>query len=113
MRYYSEKAMKDLRSGFEGKVLRWPQVNTRKMFGCPSYQANGTLFAFFVTDGVVITQLGRAEREVLPLQSHATTFQTGKKVVQSWVRLFIEKKRDLDRIMPFVRKSYEPALRKA
>ncbi len=111
MRYYSEKAMKGLRSGFEEKVLRWPQVSTKKMFGRPSYQANGTLVAFLVTDGVVITRLGRAEREALYLQSHATTFQAGKKVIQTWVRLFIEKKRDLDRIMPFVRKSYESALR--
>ena len=44
---YSEYARAYLRRAFEGHVLEWPQVTTKKMFGCPCYQAKGKLFAFF------------------------------------------------------------------
>jgi TfoX/Sxy family transcriptional regulator of competence genes len=113
MKYYSEETGKLLRLGFEEKVLRWPQVSTKKMFGCPSYQANGKLFAFLVTNGVVITQLGQADRERIGRQCQSSIFKGGKRVVQNWLRLPIEHTRDLGRIMPFVRRSYESALRKA
>ncbi len=102
-----------MRLGFEEKVLRWPQVSTKKMFGCPCYRANSKLFAFLVTNGVVITQLSRADRERIARQRQAAIFQGGKRIVQDWLRLPIENRRDLGRIMPFVRKSYAFALRKA
>ena len=113
MKYYSEEDTKDLRLAFEEKVLCWPQVSTKKMFGCPCYQSNGKLFTFLVTNGIVITQLAQADRETLSRQHQTTFFQAGKNFVQRWVRLSIKNKGDLDRIMPFVRKSYESALRKA
>jgi len=55
MKYYSEEDMKDLRRVFEKEVLSWPEVSTKRMFGCPCYQADKRLFAFLVTDGLVIT----------------------------------------------------------
>ena len=113
MKYYSEEDTKDLRLAFEDKVLRWPQVSTKKMFGCPCYRANGKLFAFLVTKGVVITQLTQSEREALSRQHQTTFFQAGKKIVKNWVRVQVKNKRDLDKIMFFVRKSYESAFRKA
>ncbi len=111
MKYYSEEVTKPLRLGFEEKVLRWPQVSTRMMFGCPSYQANGKLFAFLVTNGIVITQLAQADRDRISRQYNITSFKAGKRTVRNWVRLSIESKLDLIRIMPFVRKSYQSALR--
>ena len=113
MKYYSEETTKLLRLGFEEKVLRWPQVSTKKMFGCPCYRANGKLFAFLVTKGVVITQLRQADRERIARQRQSAIFQGGKRIVQNWLRLPIENTRDLGRIMLFVRRSYESALRKA
>jgi hypothetical protein len=65
MKYYSEEATEPLRLRFEEKVLRWPKVSASKMFGCPSYQADGKLFAFLVTNGIVITQLTQTERACL------------------------------------------------
>lgn len=112
MKYYSQEETKELRSWLEEKVLRWPQVNRRKMFGCPCYQVNGKLFAFLVTSGIVITQLDRTDREALSDQHEITAFQAGKKVVQSWARLSIKNKEQFNQIVPFVRKSYESALRK-
>ena len=113
MKYYSEEDMENLRIRFEAKVLFWPQVSTKKMFGCPSYQVNGRLFAFLVTNGVVITQLVLANRETLSRQHSTTCFQAGKKTVRHWLQVSIKHQRDLDRLMPFVRKSYESALQKA
>jgi hypothetical protein len=113
MKYYLEKDTKNLRLAFEQKVLHWPQVGTKKMFGCPCYRVNGKLFAFLVTNGIVITQLDEADREVLSRQHQTTAFQAGKKTVRNWARLSIKNKRDLNRVMPFVRKSYESAWRKA
>ncbi len=110
MRYYSEEATKDLRAEFEEEVLRWPQVTEKRMFGCPCYQANGKLFAFLVTNGVVITQPGPSDKEALSRRFHAGPFREGRRVVRGWLRLSVENKRDLGRIMPFVSKSYQEAL---
>ncbi len=112
MKYYSEEDMKHLRLVLEEQVLSWKHVKTKKMFGCPCYQANDKLFVFLVTNGIVITQLDKEDREILSRQHPTTPFKAGKKTVQSWVRLSIKNKRDLDQIMPFVRKSYERALQK-
>ncbi len=112
MKYYSEEDMKNLRLAFEEKVLRWPQVSTKKMFGCPCYKANGKLFAFLVTEGIVIIQLEQADKETLSREHKTTFFQAGKKIVQDCVSVSIKNKEDLDRILPFVRKSYESAFQK-
>jgi len=113
MKYYSEEDMKDLRLGFDEKVLQWQQVSTKKMFGCPCYKANGKLFAFLVTNGIVITKLAQADRETISSQRQPTAFQAGKKIVQKWVRIPVKNKRDMGQIMLFVRKSYESALQEA
>ena len=112
MRYYREPATKKLRIAFEGEVLNWPEVSTKKMFGCPCYQARGKLFAFLVTSGIVITQLAGTDREALSKRYPTSAFRAGKKTVPRWVRLSLKKSRDLDGLIPFVRKSYEAARRR-
>ncbi len=112
MKYYSEEASKAFRVKFEEEVLGWPQVSAKKMFGCPCYQANGKLFAFLVTNGVVITRLDQKDRETLSRQHQTTPFRGGRRVVQNWHRLSIENKNGLNAVMSFVRKSYQSALRR-
>ena len=112
MRYYREAATKKLRTAFEGEVLNWPEVSTKKMFGCPCYQARGKLFAFLVTNGIVITQLVGTNREALSKRYPTSAFRAGKKTVPQWVRLSMESAKDLNRLIPFVRKSYESARRR-
>ncbi len=102
--------MKDLRLAFEEEVLKWDQIDTKKMFGCPCYQANGKLFVFLVTKGIVITKLDTEEKEILSQQFSTTSFKASKKTVQNWARIPFNSKKDLDLIMPFVRKSYDRAL---
>ncbi|WP_287582812.1 TfoX/Sxy family protein [Candidatus Borrarchaeum sp.] len=110
MKYYSEDEMKDLRLAFEEKVLKWKQIDIKKMFGCPCYQSNGKLFVFLVTKGIVITKLDKKEKEILSQQFSTTPFKAGKKTVHNWARIPINRKKDLDQIMPFVRKSYDRAI---
>ena len=110
MKYYTEEDTLDLRLALEKRVLKWPKVTTKKMFGCPCYQVMGKLFAFLVTKGIVITQLDETDILKLSQKYNATFFQSGKKIVKKWIKLSIESK-DLDWIMPYVRKSYETALR--
>ena len=110
MKYYSEEETRDLRLAFEGQVLSWPKVTKKKMFGCPSYKSDEKLFAFLVTNGVVITKLDKNDREAISSIYPTTPFQAEKRIVQNWVKIPIENKSDIDKIIPFVKKSYNNAV---
>lgn len=110
MKYYSEEETKELRLAVEKEVLNWAHVSTKKMFGCPCYQAKGKLFVFLVTNGIVITQLQPSDREELSSKYQTSYFQAGKKTVKNWVRLSITNLKELDEAMRFIRKSYEETL---
>ena len=112
MKYYSEEETKELRVAVENEVLKWDHITTKKMFGCPCYQAKGKLFAFLVTNGVVLTQLQSSVREELSKKFQTSYFQAGRKTVKNWIRLSIKNLEQLESLMPFVRKSYEEALLK-
>lgn len=104
--------MKNVRLRLEEKVLGWPSVSRKKMFGCPCYQANGKLFAFWVTNGLIITQLELSDKEKLSKKFRVSPFTTGNRVVQKWTKVQIGSVRDLDQVVPFVRKSYQSAVKK-
>lgn len=113
MKYYSEEKMGNLRLSFEEKILALPRVRTKKMFGCPCYQANGNLFAFLITNGVVITQLEEKDCGKFSREGNGRFFRAGKKTIRNWLRFSVENTGDVKRIMRLVRKSYGIALRKA
>lgn len=112
MKYYSEEETKDLRLALEDEVLSWPHVGTSKMFGCPCYRARGTLFAFLFMDSLVVTSLGEKDREKISRQRKTMPFEAANRKIKSWVRIPIQNNRELDKLMPFVRKSYRSALKK-
>ncbi len=113
MKYYSEDETKELRLALEGEVLSWPHVGTKKMYGCPCYLAQGKLFAFLVTKGLVITCLTENEREKVSRQYQTSPFNAGRIKIQGWVSIPIKDKRALVKLMPFAKKSYKAALEKA
>ncbi len=113
MRYYTEAADVELRERFEAEVLSWPKVSKRAMFGCPSYQAAGRLFAFLVDAGVVITHLRKADRETLSKRCEVKSFQAGERTIERWGQVTVENERDLRYVLPYVRRSYEEALDRA
>ena len=63
VKYFNKNNGDALKSAFDEVVLDWPDVTATTMFGCPSYQAEGTLFAVLVTDGVALTRLPSDHRE--------------------------------------------------
>lgn len=110
MIYYTEPEGQKLRDAFEERVLQWPKVATRRMYGCPAYLADGKLFAFLVTDGVVITQIRKRDREAIAEAYETKPFEAGEREITRWLQVTIDDLSRLDRIVLLVRKSYETVL---
>lgn len=106
MQYYNEETMRDLRLRIEKEVLSWPDVTARKMYGCPCYKNKRKLFAFLVTDGVVLTKLSEQDKINLSKEFSVKPFQAGKRTMNRWPRISIDATTDLERIIPYIRKSY-------
>jgi TfoX/Sxy family transcriptional regulator of competence genes len=111
MIYYTESEAKALREAFESQVLAWPRVTTRRMFGCPAYLVDGKLFAFLVTDGIVITQMRKRDREELGTHFVLQPFKAGEREIERWIQVTLDDLKRLERVMTLVRKSYETVLR--
>ena len=109
MKWYIEEETKELREAFEKEILKLPQVDYKKMFGCPCYLANGKMFAGMVTKGIVITKLTSLETEELKKLREIKPFVAGDKIIRSWVTVEIDPK-DIKEIMPYVKKSYNRAI---
>jgi hypothetical protein len=110
LKWYIEEQTKDLRKAFEKEVLEWTKVDCKKMFGCPCYLANGSMFAGLVTKGIVITKLTTGEKQQLSKFKEVGPFVAGEKVIKSWVQLKLEPN-ELPDVLPFVKKSYERAFK--
>jgi TfoX/Sxy family transcriptional regulator of competence genes len=111
MAYYTESEGQALRELFEARVLQWPMVTTRRMFGCPAYLVDGKLFAFLVSQGVVITQIRIRDREALAGVVETEPFKAGEREIERWLQVTLED--DLahfDRVMTMVKKSYDTVL---
>lgn len=100
-----------LRKLFEEQVLHWPEVTTRRMFGCPAYLADGKLFAFLVTNGIVITQVRKHDREALVGIYETGVFKAGEREIERWLQVNIGDEFDrFSRVLALVRKSYDAVL---
>ena len=116
LKWYIEEDTKELREAFEKEILKWPQVDYKRMFGCPCYLVNGKMFAGLVTKGLIITKLSDSEKEELTRIKEVKPFVAGGKTIRSWVHIDLEPNElnrsiDLKDIIPFVRKSYNRAIR--
>ncbi len=110
MKYYLEEEMRELRSGFENRVLSWPNVTQKKTFGCPSYQASGKTFAILVTKGVLITQMDQAIRDTSSDEHNEGELHTKKRNIEHWVRVPMKDEADMENIMSIVKRSSEIVL---
>ena len=110
MKWYVEEETKELRESFEAEVLGWPQVDMKKMFGCPCYLANGTMFAGLVTKGIVLTKLNEEEKIELGQIFKTKPFVAGERVIKSWIHVTLEAI-ELSDVVAFIKKSYDRALK--
>lgn len=109
MTYFDGEEAGDLKAAFDEAVLDWPDVTAETMFGCPSYRADGTLFAVLVTGGVALTRLPDDQREPLGRSFETGPFEAGDRTVTKWVQVTVDDGSDLDSLRPYVRASYEAA----
>jgi hypothetical protein len=65
----------------EKEVLNWPNVTTKKMYGCPCYKNEEKLFAFLVTDCVVLTRVSEQEKIELSKEFEIKPFQAGHRTL--------------------------------
>ena len=106
MQYYNEEKMKNLRLEIEKEVLNWPDVTTKKMYGCPCYKYKDKLFAFLVTDGVVLTKANEQDKNILSKEFKIKPFQAATRTMKGWPQIPVYEKSDLEKIIPFIKNSY-------
>jgi len=109
MKYYDEEVMKNIRLKIEEYIFQWPDVTTKKMFGCPCYKYKNKLFAFMVTDGIVLTKVDELDTIELSKEFSIKPFQSTTRTMKSWPQIPINKNSNLKKIIPFIKKSYEHA----
>ena len=113
MKYFVEEEAGPVRQALEDAVLDWPEVTTKRMFGCPAFMAAGKLFTFVVTRGVVLTGLSDEYLESVREQMETEEFRAGERLIGDWVLVPMDGPEDLADIVPFIEASYEGALDKA
>ncbi len=106
MQYYNEEKMKNLRVRLEKEILSWPDVTTKKMYGCPCYKYNDKLFGFLVTDGVVLTKASEQDKMKLSQEFMIKPFQAATRIMKGWPQIPVDETSDLKKIISFIKNSY-------
>jgi len=106
-RYYDETAMGRVRIDLERRTNDWPGVRAGQMFGCPCFTADGKLFAFVATGGVVLSQLNESDRDRLAREFGAGPFAPRPgRAATKWSHIPAAEPEDLEPLLPWIRKSY-------
>ncbi len=106
MQYYNEEKMGRFRIRLEKEILSWPGVSTKKMYGCPCYKRQEKLFAFLVTDGVVLTKASEEDKIMVSKEFQIRPFQTANRTMRGWLQIPLGDDSDLRKILFFIEKSY-------
>ena len=108
VQYFDEQAGAGLQEAFDDLVGGWEEVSTVTMFGCPSYRANGKVFAVLTTEAVALTRLPEDVRAALEAERETEPFDANGRVVRKWVQVPTDGT-DLGEIERYVRASFEAA----
>jgi len=76
------------------------------MYGCPCYKYKEKLFAFLVTDGVVLTKASEQEKIKLSKEFKIKPFQAATRTMKGWPQIPVDETSDLEKIFPFIKNSY-------
>jgi hypothetical protein len=106
MQYYNEEKMQNIRLKIEKDILGWPNVNTKKMYGCPCYKYKNKLFAFLVTNGVVLTKASEQDKIKLSKEFTIKPFQAATRTIKAWPQIHVDQTSELTKIIPFIKNSY-------
>ena len=106
MQYYNEEKMQNIRLKIEKEILNWPDVTTKKMYGCPCYKYKEKLFAFLVTDGFVLTKTSEQDKVDLSEEFKIKPFKTATRTMKGWPQIPVDETSDLEKIIHFIKNSY-------
>ena len=106
MQYYNDEKMQSFRLKIEKEILSWPNVTTKKMYGCPCYKYKEILFAFLVTDGVVLTKASEQDKIKLSKEFSIKPFQAATRTIKGWPQILVNETSDLIKIIHFIKNSY-------
>jgi hypothetical protein len=106
MQYYNEEKMQNIRIQLEKEILSWPHVTTKKMYGCPCYKNKDKLFAFLVTDGIVLTKASEQDKIKLSKTFPIKPFQAATRTMKGWPQIPVDETSDLTKIIPFIKNCY-------
>ena len=106
MQYYNEEKMQNFRLKIEKEILSWPDVITKKMYGCPCYKYKDKLFAFLVTGGVVLTKVSEKDKMKLLKEFKIKPFQAATRTMKNWPQIPIDESSDPEKIIPFIKNIY-------
>ena len=107
MQYYNEEKMQNIRLKIEKEILGWPNVTTKKMYGCPCYKYKEKLFAFMVTDGVVLTKASKRYKNLLSKEFKIKPFKAATRTMKGWPQIPVDETSDLKKIIHFIKNSYD------
>jgi hypothetical protein len=111
----SRSRVDTLAAAVDELVAGWPGVSRKTMFGCPSYVADGVLFAVVSEQGLSLTRLSDAERAKLARSLSVEPFEARGRLVRKWATVGIDPDDiadpdDADAIAGALRRSYEAAV---
>ena len=106
MKYYNEEKMQILRLKIKKEILNWPNVTTKKMYGYPCYKYKEKLFAFLVTDVIVLTKSNEKDKSLLSKEFKIKPFQAAKRTMKNWLQIPINETSDFNIIINFKKNSY-------
>ncbi len=76
------------------------------MYGCPCYKYKDKLFAFLVTNGVVLTKSSEQDKIELSKEFTIKPFQASTRTMKGWPQIPVDETSDLDKIILFIKNSY-------
>ncbi len=98
---------------FETEILGWPGVTRQWMFGCDCYLAKGKMFGFWLEGGPVLIGLCTKSLDEVYAKFGAGPLVSGDRVIKKWAFIPVRDRRRLAAIMPYVKESYESALKRS
>lgn len=106
---YTDESHRALCDAVDDLVMGWPGVSRKTMFGCPSYVADGVLFAVVSEQGLSLTRLSETERTKLERSLAVKPFEAGGRLVRRWATVRVEPT-GLSPVEKALRQSYEAAV---
>jgi hypothetical protein len=106
---HTDESHRNLRDAVDDLVMEWPGVSRKVMFGCPSYVADGVLFAVVSEQGLSLTRLTETQRARLERSHAVEPFEAGGRLVRKWATVRVDPSR-LSPVERALRQSYEAAV---